>query len=467
MEDQSLINWDSPLNQQILHYDNCNRKKIVVPPYGSTSFTSVGKLYRSDISLNIEYNFIKKLDIIDPLEQWHIGHPLLTVFSDECNKFMSQLVFRRCGHNMYNRGIRKITELIPIFRGLLMMDKYELIHGDIKTANIIYDDPDYKLIDFEYSFHITDIDNIKRNYMTYIEHILRTKSQYPYWPSDSILNAIIMLKIYPDIDDYLDNYTKSYIMNNIKDLQVIFDRPLSNMIQMLYDAHPDDLRLDQNQIKKFDVYSLGVTLKYALPSNSIINRLIQSMLEPLSVYRISPQLAHDIFMYQLLLINKTTVSKYININTINAFNKIKQFIKKYIYDKQALKNDSQILIRKTFIQYRARLLIHKYNIKPLIAHMAANYFIFHCDKHNDIIQNIKKNLIYADQSSLIYHKGKFALKIFLIICCNKWFLKKFPEFNTILQNKLKELGKDYKYIWPYHNVAPNKKFYNILSYILY
>lgn len=127
-----------------------------------------------------------------------------------------------------------LTALLPVFRGLVVMKKYGIVHADIKPDNIgvMGKDGKCKLIDYGL---LTSFDDIINDY------IYRT-TPYKFWPRDL---AVIYAENPEDAIAKYDNSTKAYTLTE------------EDAKEMVGSYFSNDMRV---VAEKWDTYGLGMTL---------------------------------------------------------------------------------------------------------------------------------------------------------------------------------------------------------------
>ena len=222
-----------------------------------------------------------------------------------------QIIYEDCGKNLYKIKITLndlIYSLEPIFKGIIKLNEYNLVHQDIKPTNLVYNSNKkiIKLIDFGLLRSNKDIYNIDDNY---------TDSNYYYFPPEyNIYNMILKndsidykLLDLNDNNNYLE-FKKKYLLylqqifsNNILlDQSINFNNFINNIINEFpeYTSKENIKEYFDNFVNKIDIYMLGISILEIIIFNhkikfinipNDIKDLILKMINIDPIKRISPE----------------------------------------------------------------------------------------------------------------------------------------------------------------------------------
>ena len=187
------------------------------------------------------------------------------------NKNLTQLIMKKGGISLNNAIInRKILKsdilysIVNVIRGLIKLNEHNYVHADIKEANLLYNNKERKtyIIDF----------GLSCLQKTYLEEYSYLDINYEYWAED--LKASIILNLSFMDDSKLKELLSMYVPDSVdKEIRLIKDNLYSYMRhkdirdrdetikKLLTKTIEEKMEYIDNSINKFDVYSLGITLK--------------------------------------------------------------------------------------------------------------------------------------------------------------------------------------------------------------
>ena len=180
-----------------------------------------------------------------------------------------QTILEDCGIDLYDRDMVSLTSeifltnMIPIFKGLIKLKNNNLVHQDIKPANLIYNPKTnvIKLVDFGLLSSIKNVYNIENNYVYY---------KYIYFPPEyNIYNMIckngkIDKRLHDVLIDnnyliFINKYLYRYNSTFLYYEQQNFWRELDCYIKYII-KNNFDLDYFDSIADKVDVYMLGLTI---------------------------------------------------------------------------------------------------------------------------------------------------------------------------------------------------------------
>lgn len=291
------------------------------------SLNTIAKVFfNKDDWLN-EIKKFNKIELIDPLSKFTpikileqeiipSDYYLKEVFENagknwKYNETNWQIIYEDCGRNLYRIKVSLndlIYSLEPIFKGIIKLKEYNLVHQDIKPTNLVYN-PDkkiIKLIDFGLLRTTKNIYNIKDNY---------TDCNYYYFPPEyNIYNIIIKndsidyrLLDLNDNNNFLE-FKKKYLiyLEQIFSTKILLDYSLkfTNFINDIitkfieYTSKENIKEFFDEFVNKIDIYMFGISILEILILNRKINisnipldlkDLILKMIEPNPIKRITPE----------------------------------------------------------------------------------------------------------------------------------------------------------------------------------
>ena len=201
-----------------------------------------------------EQIMVSLIDAVDPKEDYHIGHPEVTLPPGTCcSDTQTTLTYRYGGTSLIDMDYASVTPedflrgFANIFRAIVEFSKIDFYHLDIKLSNILVDEYiHFRMIDFGISASV--------EYPIQETIFLQ---RYELWPYETILLT--------DCDNYFsDDLFKEYITlpyfrsvfpkikNSVNDIKL-------NLIS-LKQKYKDRRALRLAIYEKIDVYSLGITL---------------------------------------------------------------------------------------------------------------------------------------------------------------------------------------------------------------
>ena len=146
-----------------------------------------------------------------------------------------------------------------LFYGLTIMNKNNILHYDIKSANIVYNDNKYKYIDFGISTTFNNKEKIKKRALKeYLSNRI-----YIFYPFEIFYIFLKKKEIDLDIEKQIYKKRKNY--ENLSNIHKLFfnrnfEKELLNNISQIKDK-----KITLNQIiEKLDLYSLGITITLIL-----------------------------------------------------------------------------------------------------------------------------------------------------------------------------------------------------------
>jgi len=243
---------------------------------------TIGKIFSKQKHLHEEEVIANKINKIDPLERFTVKSygscDIIKFTNARCDHDLKhankQLIYRYGGYPV-SRMLKTSSDFKTFFKNLLplltgiqkLLDK-NIVHQDIKPANILINDKNkISLIDFGLMTNkVYDDSNI---------HILR--HTYPWYPPE--------FKIYtsssPSFDNIYLRFRRNFNPNDWMFLKIV----LPNLKQSLQKAYLDPI-YDQ---KKVDIYSLGIVLMQMYfkchVKNMFVLGLISRMIDPDVSYR--------------------------------------------------------------------------------------------------------------------------------------------------------------------------------------
>lgn len=235
----------------------------------------IGKIFMDNSEFYNEKLIYEKIQLLDPNNEFTL--PLYTSCSvqdftkkdqiEKCtllesseNKQYNQLIYKFGGKDIksiiqfkgnFNKFMNIFIKLRPIFLGIQKLHQNNLVHQDIKPANILFDNDKLYLIDFGI---VIKTDKIYKKENTYV-----LKYNYPYYPPE--------YKLYINKGSFNSFYIK--ILNNfnfdfyigtkyINLLSVIKNNIGINIKEELINIF--NYRKDIFQTSKIDLYSLGIII---------------------------------------------------------------------------------------------------------------------------------------------------------------------------------------------------------------
>lgn len=291
------------------------------------SLNTIAKVFFNKDEWSDEIKKFNKIELIDPLSKFipikileqeiiPSDHYSKEVFEKAGEKWKYnetnwQIIYEDCGKNLNKIKITLndlIVSLEPIFKGIIKLKEYNLVHQDIKPANLVYN-PDkkiIKLIDFGLLRSNNNIYNIEDNY---------TCNNYYYFPPE--YNIYDMITENNSIDyrllDLNDNnnfleFKKKYLgyLQQIFSTKILLDQSsnFNNFINDIINKFPEYTSPENIKeyfdefVNKIDVYMLGISILEILilnPKIKFINipldlkDLILKMIHPNPTKRISPE----------------------------------------------------------------------------------------------------------------------------------------------------------------------------------
>tara|TARA_Y100001958_G_scaffold151290_1_gene136065 strand:- start:5286 stop:6335 length:1050 start_codon:yes stop_codon:yes gene_type:complete len=146
-----------------------------------------------------------------------------------------------------------------LFYGLTIMNKNNILHYDIKSANIVYNDNKFKYIDFGISTTFKDKKKIKsRALKEYFSNRI-----YIFYPFE--IFYIFLKEKDIDLDIQKKIYKKRKNYNNLSNIhKIFFDRNFEKeLLNNIYEIKNKKITLKEI-IEKLDLYSLGITITLIL-----------------------------------------------------------------------------------------------------------------------------------------------------------------------------------------------------------
>ena len=146
-----------------------------------------------------------------------------------------------------------------LFYGLTIMKKNKIIHYDIKSGNIVYNENKFKYIDFGISTTFNNITKIKKRALK--EY--KTSRIYIYYPFDIFFTFLDNKTL--DNEIKYKNFNKRKNYENLKEINnLLFNRNIDDdIINNIKDIK--NKKINQTKIiELLDIYSLGITLSLIL-----------------------------------------------------------------------------------------------------------------------------------------------------------------------------------------------------------
>ena len=217
----------------------------------------------------------KKCSILD--ENYKRNKKLISLMMDYCGIILNKMIKNEGCNQKDFEGI-----IINLLKGLDILHKNKLVHGDIKENNILVKNKKAKLIDFGGSVDITKYDLVK-----FLNTLITTRTYVA--PELSFLFLII----YDSTNhyEYLVNYYRYRINELIYDDSGYGYDKLRNQrnekksICDFFDSLVDEKKYEKflkdfrNNIFKTDIYSLGKTFEYLVIDYKLkINKKIKILI---------------------------------------------------------------------------------------------------------------------------------------------------------------------------------------------
>lgn len=150
----------------------------------------------------------------------------------------------------------EMLQLFPnLMKGLDLLIHHQVIHGDIKLDNIVYDKAEKKLRFIDYDFVGTKDEYINASRNNFNFPMVSKDFIYEFWPLERY-NIFSWGKV--------DENKLSQIMNQLKSRKIVSNKILKEMYDILVATNPNRLGGDP---LKIDIYSLGI-VAYELFINS-------------------------------------------------------------------------------------------------------------------------------------------------------------------------------------------------------
>jgi serine/threonine protein kinase len=317
---------------------DCKNKKIIN--------NSVAKLFNNKINYNYElyiYNKIKEIDknnlfTVEKLDNCKINKQFINSNVDnfdKCslikNKVNYQIIYEYGGIDLLEYIIKNKTidvkllfkNFNDIIKGLLLLDKNNIIHNDIKLNNILFNNNKLFLIDFGLAIFTNDLFN-NSNLINKLdlEHLLMPLdiklyglSKFKLLKNTTKLNTLLFIdyvnKLINSYPNYFISNPKYY--NEIIKLNLSIQKKTNSFYSFIIKTSFDKLEhLYRNIRNKGDIYQLGLSIyliiifiiiKHPNEINKIplsIFKLLIKMIEPNPLKRISiKKLASDYKKYLL------------------------------------------------------------------------------------------------------------------------------------------------------------------------
>jgi hypothetical protein len=183
------------------------------------NYYAIIKFNNNNINLNIDDDQIKKLTIyknkISPaLNNTTCKHNNLGIIMPQYEKLSSYLNNNKISTELILLNIIGILDL-----SILIRDKYDFIHPDVKLCNIVVNDNIFYLIDWEEAFNINDM------YYSYQRPSIGNTEMYPFYNATAeqfLIHSIGVLIVriigfHSEITykDFMDNIRIEYILGKI------------------------------------------------------------------------------------------------------------------------------------------------------------------------------------------------------------------------------------------------------------
>jgi len=305
-------------------FDCKNKKKIIN--------NTVAKLFNNKINYHNEldiYNKIKEIDknnlfTVEKIDNCKINKEFINSNVnnfDKCslikNKVNYQIIYKYGGINLFDYIIKNKTidvkllfkNFNEIIKGLLLLDKNNIIHNDIKLNNILFDNNKLFLIDFGLAIFTNNLFNNSNLIQKLdLEHLhmpldlkLYALSKFKLLKNKIKLNTLLFI-------DYINKLINSYLIyfktnpkyyNEIIKLNLLIQKKTNSFYSFVIKTSFDKLEhLYINIRNKGDIYQLGLSvyriiiliiIKHPNETNKIplsIFELLKKMIEPNPLKRI-------------------------------------------------------------------------------------------------------------------------------------------------------------------------------------
>lgn len=253
------------------------------------SLKTIAKVFFDKQEWSNEIKNYNKIELIDPLSKFTpikileqeikpSDHYIKEVFEKAGNEWKYdetnwQIIYEDCGKNLNKIKITLndlILSLEPIFKCIIKLKENNLVHQDIKPANLVYNPYKkiIKLIDFGLLASNNEIYNIEDNY---------TCNNYYYFPPEyNIYNMIsennsIDYKLFGlyDNNNYLE-FKKKYFgyLEQIFSTKILLDQSINfnNFINEIINKFPEYTSKENIKeyfdefVNKIDIYMLGISI---------------------------------------------------------------------------------------------------------------------------------------------------------------------------------------------------------------
>lgn len=269
------------IGEQNIEYDTSKKlisygkkKKLKVQDY----LCLIDDVCEPDVS-KLSKSLKKKCSILD--ENYKRTKKLTSLMMDDCGIILNKMIKN---NGCEQKDFEDI--IINLLKGLEILHKNKLVHGDIKENNILVKNKKAKLIDFGGSVDITKYDLVK-----FLNTLIITRT---YIAPEL---AFLFLIVYNSTShyEYLVNYDR-YRMNELiyDDSGYGYDKLRNQRKEKTYICDFFDSLEDKKKYEKFlkdfkthiyktDVYSLGKTFEYLVIDYKLkINKKIQVLIEKMT-----------------------------------------------------------------------------------------------------------------------------------------------------------------------------------------
>ena len=174
-------------------------------------------------------------------------------FTKKCLQIMKQKHFKN--KKLFIQSFKKLFKYLePLFKGLIQLKKYKIIHQDLSHSNIMFKDNKCYMIDFGLSCKISDKKCIKERSLKQIKGS-RVYDPYPY-------DYIFLYANKDQLNEELKYFEDGLLRNNHLDYlfihKDIFNR--QNIGELIINNLFYEGKNKKLVIENLDVYSLGILL---------------------------------------------------------------------------------------------------------------------------------------------------------------------------------------------------------------
>ena len=214
-------------------------------------------------------------------------------------------------NNFETKFLDLMKSMKTLFHGLVEMGKKDIIHGDIKFNNIVYDKNTFKFIDFGLSGTIKDKVEFKKRALSEFHG----NRLYIWYPLD-------FLYFYANNKDLIHEPKYIHQRNYSKYFQAIhgiWKRPsVETLCKYTIDSVMYNTFSENDMLRKIDVYSLGIQIPFLFIQGNLIYHLQSSLI------------VQDFFN---LFYSMTHPDVNTRISAIEAYELYNEIMKKYTKEK--------------------------------------------------------------------------------------------------------------------------------------